>query len=135
MVQGTRTKTVILETGSRILLVILALGAGLYFFPDPIYGFLINTLGYQNPSGFFGFSVTDSILAWFIASSILVGIFLGGIGKKIDYIFILLFFLVSSYEFFSAENMTSLVYSGLVGATLFGNAIGYVLKLLRLKYF
>jgi hypothetical protein len=60
-----------------------------------------------------------------------ISIILGTIGKKIDYVFILSLFILSSLEYFSAENMTMLVYLGLVVATILGNVIGFGLKILR----
>ncbi len=109
----------------------LAIGIGLFFFPLTIHDFVMGTLKYQIPSGFFGFTLTDWILSWEIATTFWLGVIFGTLGKKIDYILIAAFFVLSSLEFYSADNMTLLVYSGLVGAALLGNAIGFALKLLR----
>jgi hypothetical protein len=116
-------------------LTILAIGIGLFFFPLTIHDFVMNTLHYQIPNGFFGFTATDWFLSWEIASTFLVGLILGSLGRKIDYIFIITFFILLSFDFLSSDNMTLLVYSGLVGAAALGNAIGFGIKLLRQRIF
>ena len=95
----------------------------------------METLKYQLPSGFFGFTFADWSISWFISTSFLAGAIFGTLGKRIDYIFVITLFVLASLDFFYTENMTPLVYSGLVGATLIGNVIGFILKLLRAKYF
>ncbi len=108
---------------------------GAFLFPITIHSFVVNTLGYEKPSGFFGFTFADWDVAWFIASTLLAGIIFGTIGKKVDYIFIVIFFILCSLDFFYTDNMTLLVYAGLVGTTVVGNAIGFILKLARQKFF
>jgi hypothetical protein len=115
----------------RLVLVIIAIVISIFFFPLTFQGLLIETLKYQTPSGFFGFTLTESILSLFMVSMLWISIILGTIGKKIDYVFILSLFILSSLEYFSAENMTMLVYLGLVVATILGNVIGFGLKILR----
>jgi hypothetical protein len=134
MVQKSRALNIALAVLLRILLIVVASIIGLFFFPITIHDFVINTLGYIVPSGFFGFTFADWDVAWIISSALWVGILLGTLGKRIDYAFILLFFITSSFEYLYTENMTLLVYSGLVGATIIGNIIGFGLKLLRQKY-
>lgn len=134
MVQSALGKRV-LEVILRIILIVVAFGIGAFFFSNTIHGFVLDTLKYQIPNGFFGFTFADWDVAWFISSSFWIGIIFGTIGKKIDYYVVFLFFILFSFDFFYTENMTSLVYSGLVGATILGNLIGYMLKIGRQNYF
>jgi hypothetical protein len=133
-----KERKTILSVGLQIIssigLLILSSIIGIFFFPIAIHDFLINILGYQRPTGFFGFTFADWDVAWILASCLWTGIILGGIGRKVDYIFIFLFFLLTSVEFFYTENMTLTVYLALVGVTVLGNLIGFAIKVLRKKY-
>jgi len=80
-------------------------------------------------------SWADWDIAWFISSTLWAGIIFGTIGKKMDCIFIIGFFVLCSLDFLYTQNMTWLVYSGLVGAAVVGNAIGFILKLARQRFF
>lgn len=123
----------LLTTFWRLTFIIIAIVISIFFFPITFQSLLTETLGYQTPSGFFGFTFTESILSLVMVSMLWISIILGSIGKKIDYIIIFILFILSSLEYFSAENMTPLVYSGLVVATILGNVIGFGLKILRKK--
>lgn len=116
----------------RALLLIVIMVVGFLFVPNQIHSFVVNTLGYRNPPGFFGFTFND----WGIASGFfmifLVGIVFGTLGKKIDYIFIALVFVLMSLNNYFTENMTWTVYFGFVGAAILGNLIGYLFKQARL---
>ena len=135
MVQRSRTTSIILGIFLRIFLFVVAVFLGIYLFPITIHDFVTNTLGYIRPSVFFGFTWADWDVGWMMALSLWIGVIFGTLGKRGDYIFIALFFFLASLDYFYTDNMTLLVYSGLVGATLLGNAIGFGLKLLRQKYF
>lgn len=135
MVQKSRSASIGLKILSRVGLLFLVSIVGLFFFPITIHDFIVNVLAYHRPNGFFGYTATDWILAWIISFSFLSGIIFNLFGKKIDYIFIFLLFLLSSYEFLTAENMTLLVYSALVVATIIGTILGFGLKLLRKRFF
>jgi len=135
MFQKIKFKTILFEILVRVLLVGIGIGIGIYFFPLTIHDFVVNTLGYQKPSGFFGFTLADWNVSWFVSATLWIGIIFGTFGKKIDYIFISIMFTVFSLSFLSTENMTLLVYSGLIGSTIIGNILGFILKLLRQRFF
>ncbi len=80
-------------------------------------------------------SWADWSLSWDMASIFWAGILYGTLGKKIDYIFITGLFILCSLDFFFTENMTPLVYSGLVGATVLGVVIGYIINIARKRLF
>ncbi len=134
MAQKSSVVKITLAILSRILLLLAAVICGAFFFQITIHEFVVDTLKYQLPSGFFGFTFADWDISWFIASSFLAGIFFGTLGKKMDYVFIITFFGLSSLDFLYTENMTALIYSALVAATVIGNVIGFGLKLLKQKY-
>jgi hypothetical protein len=108
----------------RIGILFLAIGIGFFFFPVSINEFVTDLLGYQKPSGFFGFSFADWSVTLIMSTSLWVGILFSFLGKKIDYIFIVGFFALASLDYYFTGNMTWLVYSGLVGATILGVTIG-----------
>lgn len=135
MVQRTRVVNLTFGIFGRLLLLVVAFGVGLVFFQVQIHQFVVETLGYQNPPGFFDMaSWAEWDISWNIATSFWIGIIFGTLGKKIDYIFIIALFLLFSLDSLYTGNMTWLVYSGLVGATILGNVIGLGLKLLRLRF-
>lgn len=134
MVQKSLATSIILETVLRVLLLIICIAIGIYFFPVTIHNFVVNTLGYQKPAGFFGFTFADWEVSWLISSSLFSGIIFGALGKKIDYIFIVILFFLSSLDFLFTENITFVVYLGLSGSAILGNVIGYGLKLARKKF-
>lgn len=125
----------ILKIIFRIFLLIIVVGISLFFFPSTVHEFVTEVLEYQRPTGVLGLSRSDWIIAWIMSASFWVGIVFGALGKKIDYIFILSFFLLMSLNHFYTANMTWLVYSGFVGATVIGVLLGFGLKLLRQKFF
>jgi hypothetical protein len=101
---------------------------------SPAHNLLINTFHYQYPPGFFGFSLNDWELALTMTMPVWGGIVFAGIGKKIDYIFILLIFTLSFIKFAGSSNVTLDMYGALVGAALIGIFLGYVLKVARLHW-
>jgi hypothetical protein len=106
-----------------------------FFVASPFWYINDSLFNYQRPSGFFGFSLTDAFLAWTLSLTFLNAIMFGAIGKKVDYVFIILVTILAFLEYWSADNVTPQMYLGLVGIALVGNAIGYALKLARLKWF
>jgi hypothetical protein len=123
----------------RILFLAVAVGiwaSGLLFsfFPPEVYFFVTRTLEYQEPPGFFSFSLAGWVVAWTMLSMLWISASFGAIGKRVDYILILGLFALSSLSFYYTENMTWLVYSGLVGATLLGALIGFGFKSFRQKF-
>ncbi|HVZ75850.1 MAG TPA: hypothetical protein VG934_01100 [Candidatus Paceibacterota bacterium] len=136
MVQKSLAASVVKSIFLRILLVFAALVIGGFFFPITIENFVTHTLGYHNPPGFLDMpSWADWSLSWDMASIFWAGILYGTLGKKIDYIFITGLFILCSLDFFFTENMTPLVYSGLVGATVLGVVIGYIINIARKRLF
>jgi hypothetical protein len=96
---------------------------------------VLDVLNYEVPPGFFGFTLADWDIAWNLSSSLILGIIFGTLGKRIDYIFIIGMFLLFLLDFFFTENITLIMYLNLVGFTVGGNAIGFILKLLRQRFF
>lgn len=94
-----------------------------------------NIFQYINPPGFFAMaSLAESLLALDLALVFWSGIILGASGKKSDYILIVLIILYALWGYSGTTNVTSQMYLGLIGAAILGNAIGYGLKLARLKW-
>ncbi len=118
---------------SRILLLLLALTVS-FFAAVPFEYFNDTILGFQKPVGFFGFTIADGILAWTLSFMFWSGVVFGTFGKRIDYTFIALVALFAFWIYSSTENVTSAMYLGLFGVALLGNAIGYMLKLARLRW-
>lgn len=133
MVQKSSSVSIILQILLRVILFIIVLGLSL-FTPFQVHDLIVNNLGYVKPSGFFGFTLADWEIAHILFATFLVGITFGTLGKKIDYAMILILFCLASFDYYSVENMTSRVYSGLLGAALLGNLIGFLLKLARQKF-
>lgn len=100
----------------------------------PLRDSIEQIFGYQNPPGFFIPSLADWGLAFAIAILFWGSILFGGIGRKTDYFIAAVFFIFSLWTFVYTDNVTPLMYIGLVGMALLANAIGYALKLFRLKW-
>ena len=127
MVQGTRVGLIIWAIVWRFLVFVSIVIISL-FLQDPFYSFLINTLHYQEPAGFFGFSPYFFGLGWVLSWMFWSTIVYGTIGSKFDYLFVLFVFAFSLLNFFFTENVNTTTYLGLVGVALLGNALGYMLK-------
>jgi len=133
MVQGTRVIEIIKTVSVRLLLIIPVLFLGAL--TSSVGHEYLVFMGYQAPSGFFGFALTEELLAWFLSSIFWSGLIYQTFGKKIDQIFIITIFVIVSWEYFSADNMTWQIYFGLIGVALLGNFLGYLLKLGRERWF
>ena len=135
MVQKSSAKSVGLGILLRILFLVLALGIGVFFFPFTIHDFVVNTLGYQKPSGFFGYSFADWEIAWLLCSVLWAGIIFGTLGKKVDYIFFSVIFFFTLWDYSYPPAVPFKVYLGLMGGAAIGNVIGFGLKLARQRFF
>ena len=133
MIQRSKVEKIIWGTLIRIFLFVGIFIIGFvsqYFFNS----FIINTLGYYEPTGFFGFTLHISEPGWMFSSVFWGAIMYGIIGKRIDYIFITVVFLLTLLDFYQSENITPLMYLGLIGVLVVGNIIGYTLKQLRITF-
>jgi hypothetical protein len=121
----------------RIILFLVVIGFGVFFFPNTIHGFVINTLGYQNgPVGLFDMAnLGDWEVSFLLSSVFWFGIIFGTLGKKIDYILFLVFFIFALWDYFYPPAASYEVFLGLIGAAVLGNIIGFILKLARKKLF
>jgi hypothetical protein len=108
----------------------VAIGLGIFLPQVQLHSFVIDTLGYQSPPGFFGFNLQAWPIVWLMSSMFWVGVIFGTLGKVTDYILIGIFFIFTSFVLL-ADNITLYVYSGLIGTAILGNLIGFALKLLR----
>ena len=132
MVSGTRAKLILGLLRVTFCFGVIAIGA---YTSGPFYQLNNDVFGYQNPPGFFSIpSLADWILAWVLAMIFWSGIFFGTIGKKIDYILISLFLIFGLWNYLYTDNVTSQMYLGFIGIALLGNALGYLLKLARLRW-
>lgn len=118
----------------RILLLI-PIAVGSLFLQDPFYSFLINTLHYQEPPGFFGFNPYFLGPGWVLSWTFWSGITYQIIGRKIDIYFIVGIFIFSIWNLYITQNVTSNIHIALIGVALLGNIIGFGLKLLRQRFF
>jgi len=121
---------IFLQSISRLLLFLVAIGLGIFLPQVQLHSFVIDTLGYQSPPGFFGFNLQAWPIVWLMSSMFWVGVIFGTLGKVTDYILIGIFFIFTSFVLL-ADNITLYVYSGLIGTAILGNLIGFALKLLR----
>ena len=135
MVSGTRVMKIVGKIFLRLLLL-----AGVFiitfFTGDLFHSFNENIFHYLNPSGFFSMaSWAEWSLTLVLAAVFWSGILFGSLGKKIDYIFISLVMALALWEYSGTDNVTPQMYLGLIGVALLGNAIGYLLKLARVRWF
>lgn len=133
MVQKSRTIMFFWSIVWRIFLLIL-IAIGSLFVQDPFYSFLINTLQYQEPPGFFGFNPYFLGLGWVLSWTFWSSVIYQTIGRKTDLYFILAIFIFSVWNIYATQNVTPMIYFGLIGVALAGNAIGFALKLLWVRY-
>lgn len=113
---------------------VIVLGLGI-FTAFPFHEFNQNFFGYQKPPGFFGFTLADWELAQVLAMIFWSSLIYGTLGKKIDYIFIAIISLFSILDFFYTDNVTPIMYLGLIGVAVLGNTLGYMLKVGRRNWF
>lgn len=95
---------------------------------------LLDKLGYQTPNVIWGGNLVDASIELGFVMAFWSGIILGILGRKIDYILIILFLLFGFWDFYTTETVTTNMYIGLISAAILGNAIGFGLKLLRQKF-
>ena len=133
MVSEKRTWGIIWNVFKRLFL-LFAIFAFALFLQDPFYYFLIHTLHYKEPSFFF-INLYFLGLGWTLSWTFWSGVVFGAFGKKIDYVFILIVFLLSILDFVYTENITPSIYLGLVGVAVLGNVLGYMLKVGRQNWF
>ena len=132
MVSGTRAKLMYGLLRTSFILATIVLAA---YTTSPFFELNQNVFHYQNPSGFFIASWAEGVLAWVLALIFWSGILFGALGRRIDYILVALFIIFGLWNYFYTDNVTPQMYLGLFGVALLGNAIGYMLKLARLKWF
>ena len=133
MVSGKRTAlawSMLLRT--LLLVIVLVLGI---FTAFPFHEFNHNIFGYQKPPGFFGFTLADWEIASLLASVFWGGIIYGIIGRRVDYIFFVLIFLFTLWDYWYPPSVPPLMYLGLVGVAVLGNVLGYMLKVGRQNWF
>lgn len=123
----------ILQIFFRIILLLIAIGFGVFFFPFTTHDFVVNILGYQKPPGFFGFTWADWEITWVLTSVFWSGVIFCFFGKKIDYFFLAFVVLFAIADYSYPPAVSPQMYLGLIGVALVGCAIGYGLKLLRQK--
>ncbi len=116
----------------RILLFIVVIV--LSYFSSNITSQFVTDLGYQNPSGFFGFSLTSMFLALWLSLVFWSGVVFGAWGRKVDYIIITAITLFALWDYLSAENLTQELKQTFVISVIAGNLIGYILKLGRERF-
>lgn len=134
MVSGKQIGAIIRGILLRVLLLV-PIAIVSFFLQEPFYTFLIETLQYQEPPAFFGYNLYFFGLGWVLSWTFWSGIMYGTMSKKLDYFFIALIFCFSVWNLYISENVTPLVYGGLIGVAAVGLAIGYGLKLLRQRIF
>ncbi len=105
-----------------------------YYISDPFHEFILGSLAYKIPPGFFIDSWADWSLAWFLTFTLLGGIIFGALGKKIDYFFIALLIALDIWEWTGTDNITQQIWITLIGTIIVSNILGYILKLLRQKF-
>ena len=134
MVSGIRVKQIGLDIILRSLFLLAALFAAAYA-PSINSYFLEYSLDYQRSGGFFGFSIENVIIELIFSFILWASILFGAIGKKIDYLLIVSFIILAVIAFYnSSASLNIKMYLGLIGVALLGNAIGYMLKLARLRW-
>lgn len=133
MVSGKRIGIILLTVTTRIFLFVAVLVMSLYLSP-PFEDLNRIVFDYRKPSGFFGFTLSEAFLALTLSLTLWSGIIFGAIGRKIDYVFIGLVFVLAFWEYSSAENVTPQMYLGLIGVAVLGNFLGYLLKLARQRW-
>jgi hypothetical protein len=116
------------------IVVLLPIAVVSFYLQDPFYSFLIKTLHYQEPSSFFGFNLYVFGIGWVLSWMFWSGIVYGSMGKKIDMIFLALIFIFSVWNVYATENVTPIIYLGLIGVALVGSAIGFGIKLIRQRF-
>lgn len=124
------TKAFILRFSLLIGVFVLSFFTGNFF-----HDFNENVFHYVNPSGFFAMaSWAEWSLAFDLALVFWSGLIFSYLGKKSDYILIVCIILYAIWGYSHTDNVTPNMYLGLIGVTLLSNAIGYALKLARLKW-
>jgi hypothetical protein len=135
MVQSTLVKSIL----GVIVRVFLLAGILIFGFllSNPFYFFLVKTLGYhESCGGFFELCGFETEALSLVISYIFWVTFVFGIlGKKMDYIFSTILFLLAFLLFTQEKNITPQMYIGLIGVALLGNALGYILKIGRENWF
>src|SRR3989344_9101539 len=99
MVSGTRIGLIFWNIIVRVLLFGATLYVGAYT-STYVLKFMENSLEYQKPAGFFGFTLEHALISWTLASVFWIGIFFGSIGKKSDYIIIGTFTILGLISFY-----------------------------------
>ena len=129
MVQKPRT-TIITGFLIRLLALVVTLLLGVTT-ADYFEFFNRVTLNFHpsEPLGAYGGIINALVLSWVFWSSIAFG----GLGKRSDYFLVGVFFLSALVIYYGDTNAQ--MYFGLVGTAILGSGIGYVLKLLRLRFF
>lgn len=125
-------KSLLVFLGRIVLFFVIVITSALI--SDPVHNFILNVLQYKTPSGFFGFTLADWDLALFITSTFFIGVIFGGLGRKIDYIFIALLIILDIWEWTGTENITLNLWVTLIVTIIVSNAIGFGLKLLRQRF-
>jgi hypothetical protein len=96
--------------------------------------FLRDTLHFKETcSGFCALQgIGTGVLALILSYSFWIGVVFGTLGKKTDYILIGILAILALLSFY---NLSLQIYMGLIEVILAGNAIGFGLKLLRMRVF
>lgn len=92
-------------------------------------------LGFHQSAGFWGFNLSDVILGWSLSYVFWIGLVFGTIGRKTDYIFCTLSFLFVLWVYLGTQYVIPSMYIALIAFAIIGNALGYLLKQLRIYFF
>jgi hypothetical protein len=133
MVQNSLVLRVVWQILIRIIFLCLAVWIAAYTSSFAL-DILKNNLGYVTPDSIFDVNFSDMFISLDFALVFWSGVFFGNLGRKIDYILIAIIFVLGLWEFVGTPNATLAMHLGLVGAVVFGNAIGFGLKLLRQRF-
>ncbi len=133
MVQKSRTSTIVLGIFLRVF-IILAVVVFSYYSSNISLEILRDYFGYRTPLVDWGDILVDASIAISFGMTFWAALLFGVIGKKIDYIFIMLFLLFGFLNFYFTETVTFQMYIGLITGLVFGSLIGFVLKLLRQRF-
>jgi hypothetical protein len=110
---------------TRVILLLLALGAAIIF--EPIFDYLLtHVLHYKSTPFYFG-----STEALIIAPIFFMGVIFEIRGRKFEFGWIILFLVAAFILLTQMPNPGLEKYTALIGAGVAGNAIGYILKLVR----
>jgi len=111
------------------VLILLIISVVSFFSAQPFID-LVNPFYHEAPASIFDFlySFGGDWLGIILSITLWAGIVYGTLGKKMDYFFISILFLLALWDFLYTKNMTPMILAILFATAIVGNVLGYALK-------